>query len=108
MKSIIQVKRNMPLTMTHMSKKQTSETKMTMMKKTKIVMKMTSALMVIIITMKAKMNIMIVMINVMLKTAGDDVQSVDEYGDEEDESCEEVDNNNYGEIKKMAIKTTKT
>ena len=60
-------------------------------------MKMTTAMMVIIITMEAKMNIMIEMIKVMLKTDGGDVYSVDEYGDEEDDRDEEVDNNNYGE-----------
>ena len=58
---------------------------------------MTTALMVIIITMEAKVNVMIEMIKVMLKTDGDDVQSVDEYGDEGDDSNEEVDNNDYGE-----------
>ena len=66
--NIIQVKRNMPVTMTLMIKKQKSETNMTMMKKTKqkMVMKMTTALMVDIITMEAKINNMIEMIKVKL------------------------------------------
>ena len=42
--------------------------------KTEMVMKMTTAMVEIIITMEAKMNIMIDMIKVMLKTDGDDVQ----------------------------------